>query len=336
MKKIIYLLLLALLLSACGGQTDEPAVSATVPATLPATDAPTEPVTEAPTEPQLTVYTLSFVGDCTLGCTDDVRANPNSFDSVVGEDYDYPLANLEGTLTDTGKAMEKQYAFRGTPAYAAILSGSSVEAVSNSNNHYYDYGETGMRNTRTALDDAGIARAWRGSFLYTTGSGLTIGVYCDDFSFEKKDMEQSFADLRARGAEVIVCAFHWGGEKVYKPNYDQQTWGRIAIDAGADIVAGHHPHVLQPIEYYGDGVIFYSLGNFCYGGNMNPKDKDTAIVQQQFIRCDDGSLAWGETVVIPCSVSSVHERNNYQPTPLAEGTTAYERVLQKLDGTFVP
>ncbi|MBQ7229721.1 MAG: CapA family protein [Oscillospiraceae bacterium] len=311
------------------------------------TEISTEPATEAPTEPQPTVYTLSFVGDCTLGCTEENRLLETSFASVVGENYDYPLANvrhifeaddftlanLEGPLTEGGIPMEKDFAFRGAPAYTAILSGASVEAVSNSNNHYYDYGEEGMRSTREALDAAGIAHAWRDSFLYTTDSGLTIGVYCDDFSFEREHMETSFAALREQGAEVIVCAFHWGEEREYAPDLDQTTWGHIAIDSGADVVVGHHPHVLQPIEYYGGGVICYSLGNFCYGGSSSPTDKDTAIVQQQFVRQDNGTLAMGQTIIIPCSVSSVEERNNYQPTPMAEGSDAYQRVLEKLTFT---
>ena len=301
--------------------------------------------TEASTAPEAPVYTLSFVGDCTLGCTDANREDPNGFIKVVGEDYDYPLANvrhifeaddftlanLEGPLTGDGPKSEKQFVFRGPAAYTNILTGSSVEAVTTANNHSWDYGYAGQVDTSEVLDAAGISHAGReGTFLHTTDSGLTIGVYCDDFSFDKAHMESSIAALRESGAEVVVCAFHWGEEKSYTPNYDQQTWGHIAIDAGADIVAAHHPHVLQPIEYYGGGVIFYSLGNFCYGGSLTPYDKDTAILQQQFIREADGSLTMGDTIAIPCSVSSVSDRNNYQPTPMEEGSAAWNRVMEKL------
>ena len=306
------------------------------------TAAPTEESTEAPTDP---VYTLSFVGDCTLGCTDAHREDPNGFIKVVGEDYDYPLANvrrifeaddftlanLEGPLTGDGPKSEKQFVFRGPAEYTNILTGSSVEAVTTANNHSWDYGYAGQVDTNEALDAAGISHAGReGSYLHTTASGLTIGVYCDDFYFEKAHMEEAIASLREQGAEVVVCAFHWGEEKAYTPNFDQKTWAHIAIDAGADIVAGHHPHVLQPIEYYNGGVILYSLGNFCYGGSLTPYDKDTAIVQQQFVRGEDGSLTMGDTVIIPCSVSSVSDRNNYQPTPMEEGSAAYDRVMEKL------
>ena len=318
----------------------KPTESATVP-----TEGTTEEPTEAPTEPQPPVYTLSFVGDCTLGCNDQYREQDIGFIKTVGEDYDYPMANvrhifeaddftianLEGPLTESGAKADKQFVFRGPAAYTAILTGSSIEAVTTANNHSWDYGYSGQADTAAALDAAGVAHAGReASFLYTTDSGLTIGVYCDDFAFDKTHITESIAALREQGAEVVICAFHWGEEKVYTPNGNQISWGRIAIDAGADIVYGHHAHVLQPIESYNGGVIFYGLGNFSFGGNVNPSDMDTAILQQQFVRQPDGTLTMGDTIAIPCSISSVADRNNYQPTPLAEGSEAYDRVMSKL------
>ena len=107
-----------------------------------------------------------------------------------------------------------------------------------------------------------------------------------------------------------------------------------AIDAGADIVFGTHPHVLQPIEYYADGVIYYSLGNFSFGGNGAPDDYDTALLQQEVIRQPDGTVELGELTRIPACISSIPERNNFQPTPMEPGSEAYDRVLSKLDGSF--
>ena len=97
-------------------------------------------------------------------------------------------------------------------------------------------------------------------------------------------------------------------------------------------MAGHHPHVLQPIEYYKNGVIFYSLGNFSFGGNANPTDTDTVLLQQEVFRGPDGVVNLGSLNVIPCSVSSIQGRNNFQPMPLEEGSEAYNRVMQKLFG----
>ena len=117
------------------------------------------------------------------------------------------------------------------------------------------------------------------------------------------------------------------------PNMDQVTIARAAIDAGADIVYGHHPHVLQKIEQYKDGIIFYSLGNFSFGGNNSPADKDTAILQQEFIRYPDGTLEMGELTIIPCYVTGIINEwgNDYQPLPIPEADEeAYQRVLTKL------
>ena len=307
----------------------------------------TEQVTEEVTQPQPESFTLTFVGDCTLGSNASTRDHETSFVRVVGDDYDYPfanvaqifkdddftLANLEGTLTERGTPMDKPFVFRGPAAYTAILRG--VEAVTISNNHILDYGYEGLADTKEALSAAGIAYGAREqTFLYTTEGGLSIGVYCDDFAFDRTSITESIAALREQGADIVVCAFHWGEEKDYHPNQNEIDWAHIAINAGADIVAGHHPHVLQPIEYYNGGVILYSLANFCFGGNANPSDPDTAIIQQEVIRDVDGSVRLGELNIIPCSVSSIQGRNNYQPTPMEVGSEGYNRVLQKLEGTY--
>ena len=337
----------------------EPEILETEPPTeLEETEAPTEEVTEAPTEEATeppteakddNFFTLTFVGDCTLGSTAAAWELESSFVQVVGDDYRYPfanvvdlfenddftLANLEGPLTEVGSPMEKQFVFRGPPAYTAILTENSVEAVTLANNHALDYGFEGRSATMEALKEAGVSYGAREqSFLYTTESGLTIGVYCDDFAFDRTHIADSIASLREQGAEIVVCAFHWGQEQMYKPAQNEIDWGHIAIDAGADIVAGHHPHVLQPVEYYKNGVIFYSLGNFSFGGNANPSDTDSVILQQEVFRGPDGVVNLGSLNVIPVSITSTPGRNNYQPKILEESDPAYERVLQKLAGTY--
>ena len=310
---------------------------------------PTGGATEAATDPQPETFTLTFVGDCVLGCVEAAWQNPAGFVQTVGDDYDYPLANvagifenddftlanLEGPLTEGGTPAQKEFAFRGPTAYTAILRG--VEAVSLANNHSMDYGYQGLSDTKAALTSAGIAYGGREeTFLYTTDSGLTVGVYCDDFAFDRTHLTEGIASLRQRGAEIVICAFHWGEENSYVPGQNEMDWAHVAIDAGADIVAGHHPHVLQPMELYNGGVILYSLGNFCFGGNNWPSDSDSVIVQQQVIRELDGTVRLGEQTVIPCSVSSIQGQNNFQPTPLEAGSEAYDRVLRKLAGTYQP
>ena len=363
LKPIFVLPILLALALAVGGMFLIPRGDASVPeTTAPSTEPsetvePTEEVTEEPTEEVTeaiavesdTFFTLTFVGDCTFGSTETNWEYGSSFVQTVGEDYRYPfanvadffrnddftLANLEGPLTEVGTPAEKEFVFRGKPEYTAILTENSVEAVTIANNHILDYDYEGRTATKEVLAAAGVAYGAREEcFLYKTESGLTIGVYCDDFAFDRAHMQQTFEALRASGAEVVICAFHWGEERDYTPNQNEIDWGHIAIDAGADIVAGHHPHVLQPMEFYNGGVILYSLGNFSFGGNAMPSDMDTAIIQQQIVRSPDGAISLGELTVIPCSVSSVTSHNNFQPTPYEIGSEAYDRVLQKLMGTY--
>jgi poly-gamma-glutamate synthesis protein (capsule biosynthesis protein) len=207
------------------------------------------------------------------------------------------------------------------------------------NNHTMDYGQEGYAETKRILDEAEIPFAEHmGSVTVTTESGLTIGLYAADFTRVNVDKEKVLADIReikeAGTADLIVCAFHWGKENNFRQTETQRTIGQAAIDAGASIVWGHHPHVLQPIEEYNGGIIYYSLGNFVFGGNNSPKDRDTALVQQEVIRDPDGTVRLGKLTVIPCSVSSVEGRNNFQPTPYQVGSADYKEVMSKLDGTY--
>ena len=318
------------------------------------TEMPTLPPTEAPTEPPVTEpkeqhYTLSFAGDCTLGSTSKNWNNSNHFIQTIGENYDYPFANvrkyfdnddftlinLEGPLTDSSSgAQSKTFAFRGPTAYTRIMTGSSVEAVTLANNHAEDYGKAGYESTTNALKEAGITYVEKdGTAMYTTQRGLKIGLYAAAFSFDTADMNKDIAALRDAGAEIVICAFHWGEEGVYRADANQQKVAKAAIDAGADIVYGHHPHVLQKIEQYNGGYIFYSLGNFSFGGAALPGDYDTALLQLDVVRDENGQVSLGELTIIPCSISSVSSQNNFQPTPLEAGKV-YDRVLSKLDGSF--
>lgn len=318
----------------------------TIPET---TQVPTESTTPTETEPTETRFLLTFVGDCTLGSEPNLFASQHSFIGTIGTNYDYPFANvveyfenddftminLEGVFADSGTAQNKQFVFRGPTAYTQILTGSSVEAVTLANNHSYDFGKTGYDSTRTVLEEAGVTYVEENkTALYTTESGLTIGLYADAFQFSTGDIQANIRKLKDAGAEVIICAFHWGTEGSYRATAAQQSFAKAAIDAGAHIVYGHHPHVLQKIESYNGGIIYYSLGNFSFGGNHFPKDLDSAVVQQEIIRDLDGSIRLGETIRIPVSCSSMKVQNNFQPTPYPEGSAEYDRTLSKLDGSF--
>ena len=326
-----------------GPQAAVPEATAAPETTVPET---TEAPTTVPAEPEY--FTLTFTGDVTPGCMPGQFQNPKAYVGTVGDDYEFPFANLRETFEqddftfinlevvlglNVGKQASKTFVFSGPEEYVQIMTTSSVEAVTLANNHVEDFGTEGYENTKRVLDENGVAYVEEDkTTIFVTESGLTIGLYADSFDFKESDIEDNIAALREEGAEIIVCAFHWGQEQEYKPAQNEIDWGHIAIDAGADIVAGHHPHVLQPVEYYKNGVIFYSLGNFSFGGNANPGDTDTAILQQEVFRGPDGVMNLGELKVIPCSITSTKGQNDYQPMPLEEGSDAYNRVMEKLFG----
>ena len=330
------------------GATTEP-VQTVPPSTVPAeTAAPTETPTQPPTEPEPEEFILSFAGDC---CLANLKGWSDSqyFIGTVGDDYAYPFAavqewfacddctfiNLECVFTDSNRAAVKKFVFKGPAAYTQILTQGSVEFANIANNHTLDYGKEGYDDTAAALDAAEIPYAHDGDTrVFTTASGLTIGVYADTYPVELDGLEDKIQAMRDDGAELIVAALHWGREYYYAPSDEQITLGHAAIDAGVDIVYGTHSHVLQPIEEYNGKYIYYSLGNFSFGGNTNPTDKDSAILQQTIIREPDGTIVLGDLTIIPCSVSSRSDRNDFQPTPLEPDTKAYARVLSKLDGSY--
>ena len=347
-KTMVLALCLLLLLCGCRKEIRVETVPTTVPTepVVETTEA-TEPPTTVPTEPPEENFTLTFAGDCTLGWPPGMEAASSSFSEVVGEDYGYPfrnvaeyfqdddftMVNLEGPLSDEGYPAQKQFTFRGPPGYIRFLTEGSVEGVTLANNHSQDYGLAAYNDTKTLLQEAGIGYVEKDcASLYTTESGLTVGLYAATFVVDMEDLKAEVAALRESGAEVVIFAVHWGKEGYYYPLSHHVDNARAAIDAGVDVVMGHHPHVLQRMEEYNDGLILYSLGNFCFGGNTQPSDLDTVVVQQEYIRSADGTITRGEVTVVPASISSVPIVNNYQPTPYAVGSEAYQRVMDKLSG----
>lgn len=323
------------------------------PTTVPETTVPetTVPATTEPeeTEPREIRYTLTFAGDCTLAADPGNYNSPHGFIQTIGTDYGFPfrnvleyfekddftIINLESVLADSGAGANKLFTFRGPTAYTEIMTGSSVEAVTLANNHTLDYGQTGYDSTIQALTDAQIHFVEENkTTLITTESGLVIGLYADSFTFSTGEIQKNVRKLRDQGAEIVICAFHWGVEGSYRPTADQKNFAHAAIDAGADIVYGHHPHVLQPMEEYNGGYIFYSLGNFSFGGNHFPRDLDSALIQVEVLRDEDGKVSLDGLTIVPVSITSMEVQNNFQPTPYAEGTKEYDRTMSKLDGSF--
>ena len=290
--------------------------------------------------------TLSVVGDCTLGTDEnfDYDTSLNAYYENYGTDYfmanvksifsadDLTIANFEGTLTESTEREDKQFAFKAPASYANILTAGSVEAVNTANNHSHDYGEESFNDTLKALDAANIIHFGYDETAITEVKGVKVGLVgiyeLNDHLGREEQLKQNIAKVKQDGAQLIVVIFHWGNEKEEVPDDNQKTLGHLAIDEGADLVCGHHPHVLQGIEEYKGKNIVYSLGNFCFGGNAYPSDMDTMIFQQTFTIDQNGVKDDNVTNIIPCSISSDSDYNNYQPTP-AEGEEA-TRIIQKI------
>lgn len=290
---------------------------------------------------------ISTVGDCTLGTDEnfDYSTSLNSVYESNGKEYffqnvrsvfekdDLTIANAEGTFTTSTSRKDKLFAFKADPEYAQIFSSSSVEAVTLANNHSHDYGEQSYEDTKTALDSAGVTHFGYDETAVLEIKGIKVGLVgiyeLSDHMERTTQLKENIAKVKKDGAQLIITVFHWGTEKEISPDSNQTQLGRMAIDEGADLVVGHHPHVLQGIEKYKGKYIVYSLGNFCFGGNSYPSDMDTMIFQQTFTIDSSGVQPDGQIHVIPCSISSASGYNNYQPTP-AQGSEA-ERILTKIN-----
>ena len=278
--------------------------------------------------------TVSMTGDCTLGT--DVNFNYstslNAYFEQHGPDYflqnvrdifeadDLTVVNFEGTLTESNNRQDKTFAFKAPASFAKILSGSSVEAANLANNHSFDYGQESYDDTKAALDAEGIINFGYDRTQVVDVKGIKVGLVgiyeLNDHMGRAQQVKDNIAKVKEEGAELVLVVFHWGIERDAAPTETQIALARLAIDEGADLVCGHHPHVLQGLETYKGKNIVYSLGNFCFGGNSNPSDKDTIIYQQTFTITDEGVADDNDYKIIPCSISAVNGYNDYRPTPL--------------------
>ena len=317
------------------------------------TATPTPSPTPSPTpEPTPVTYTISMVGDCTLASYLTIPYRDTlGFEAVIGEDYAYPfsntadtfsaddltIVNLECSISDLNAYGNNTFTFKAPSVYTRILQEGSVEAATMANNHAMDFGLDVYNDTAANLEAAGIAHCGDGEgVIYTAESGLRVGIFAayNGHWPSAVTVAQGVKDLLSQGAEVVVVCAHWGNEASYYQNANQTEVAHAAIDAGASVVVGHGPHRLQPYEEYHGGVIFYSLGNFVFGGNTLPGDMDSIIAQVVFERSEDGSLVLKEARALPCSISSKTEVNDYRPTLFDPGTDEYSRAMSKVDGSW--
>ncbi|MDO5154367.1 MAG: CapA family protein [Eubacteriales bacterium] len=290
-----------------------------------------------------TKITISAAGDCTLGV--DSRYN-NSFNYVYGKQNDayflkkvhkvfskddVTIVNLEGTLTTSNNRAYKKFTFKGPAKYANILTEGSVEVVNTANNHTMDFGKNGYSDTVATLKKYKIKYCNNSIIAYKKVKGVKIAFLGFNAlnGVTSTTVRSNIQKAKKNGATIVIVSFHWGIERSYSPNYNQKNLARNAINDGATLVLGHHPHVLQGIEKYKGRYIVYSLGNFCFGGNTNPADKDTMIFQQTFTVKNGKVKKTSDIKVIPCSLSSTAYTNDYQPRILSGASRT--RVINKIN-----
>ncbi len=235
--------------------------------------------------------TLAAMGDVNL----DIRPVQEGdfaypWASVRGliEQADLAFANLECSVSYRGEPVQgKEFTFRGNPGALAYVREAGLDVVSQANNHVRDYGGDALMDSFAYLDAAGLAHCGAGAdwaqahaAAYLMGNGLKVAFLAySDINWpgwqagsgypgvaDAAEVSQMRADIAAakRNADLVVVSFHWGTERRNTPDGSQVYYAHAAVDAGADLVLGHHPHVVQGCELYGGKLIAYSLGNFVF------------------------------------------------------------------------
>ena len=302
------------------------------------------------------MITITCTGDFTIG--GDSRKRKNIFEDELAAqggnihftmqnmretflEDDLTLVNFEGTLTDRTTRADKTFTFKGPASFINIITKGNIESVAFANNHCRDFGQGSYEDTIATFKKAGVKYSSYSTVgTYTvkkekTGTKIKIGMISvngleGEYASEQY-IKKGIQKLKKKKCSLIVVSMHAGIERQYTPNGTQVNIAHYAVNAGADLVLGHHPHVLHGVEKYKGVYIVYSLGNFCFGGNSNPSDKDTMIARPVFT-FKNGKLQKKKTTLklIPCCLSSTMSYNTYQPTP--KKGSERTRLLKKING----
>ncbi|MHC1787092.1 MAG: CapA family protein [Christensenellales bacterium] len=304
------------------------------------------------------VIRLSFAGDCTLGGhegwmdysigTFKVMAEEQGdyryflkYASEIFSQDDFTLVNLEGVLADSaeGRNQNKEWQFRGATAYSEILTLGSVEGVTLGNNHSEDFGQPGLQATMAALDAAGVVYCKDETACFYEKDGLKLaflGFWQDNFDAYRARLPERIRQLKQEeGCDAVILSYHGGRQYWQKHKASQTEDMRYAIDCGADLVIGHHPHVLQGIEVYKGRSIVYSLGDFCYGGNRKPRAVEyPSMILGVTLHFLDGQYAGQQLTIHPYRISGTAPRNNYQPQPADAAQAEEVMAILQADTPF--
>ena len=304
-----------------------------------------------PTMALADTLTLSFIGDCSIGEAIQYKGNENGYTWMLDQNgYDWPFslvreyldnddftfANLEVVLTSRTRHTDKMFPLVAEPKYGEVLLHSGIDAVNTVNNHCFDYYVEGYQDTIATLNALPMqhfgsvyvgGKYAQDVLLETEVKGVKIGALGFTYPQESdiKLIKNRIETLRANGCEIIIASMHWGQETHATQNSWQMKLARQIIDAGADVVWGHHPHVLQPVQFYNGGIIMYSTGNFTFGTMSSSVDRDTGIFQISFDLTQEGPQM-AQFKVIPCTTTG---SGDYRPYEFTEDTDR-QRVFKKL------
>ncbi len=280
-------------------------------------------------EEPVTKLVISAAGDCTFG-SDIHYCYHNSFEDYYnryGYKYffnnvkqvflndDFTVVNLECALTNSTKYANKEYVYKGKPEYSKILSASGVELVTLANNHTNDYLKKGFNDTINALNKENIKYAYYDNIQIMKKVDIKAAfISVCSWSCSKEMLKNYFRKADQLGADIKILCVHWG--KNYEKNYDcdQKKFGHMAVDLGADLILGHHPHILQGIEMYKKVPIVYSLGNFCYAGKKKLGNEINTMIFQMEYQFNGKILCGTKYKIIPVYMSSKNPQNTYRPT----------------------
>jgi D-alanyl-D-alanine carboxypeptidase/poly-gamma-glutamate capsule biosynthesis protein CapA/YwtB (metallophosphatase superfamily)/lipoprotein-anchoring transpeptidase ErfK/SrfK len=271
--------------------------------------------------------TMRFAGDIMLDRGVKYSVNKNfggDFRQLFAnlssyKDADIFFANLEGPVSDAGKDMHNLYSFRMSPTVLPMLADVGLDIVSFANNHVGDWGRDAFLDTMSQLDKTEIAYTGSGTTLEQAQNpkilerkGLKVGfigfsdvgpswLYNTDtdggYGINKLDTDtfDSIVKNASQKVDILVISIHWG-EEYQKPTERQKEFARRAIDNGAKIVAGHHPHVIQPLEVYKGGLIAYSLGNFIFDQGFS-RDTMRGLTLEVTLDTDDKYITRYDTYI---------------------------------------
>jgi poly-gamma-glutamate synthesis protein (capsule biosynthesis protein) len=313
-------------------------------------------VTETTTQPYnpIVKIDLSFLGDCTLGTqhgddTDTTRFNYYALNNdksyfmqgalpYITTD-DFTIANCETVFTDSNltevdKGYTPAFWFRSRTENAYIFSQNSVEAVSLANNHTGDFGEQGQLDTQNAIDATNYTQ-WGNNDkdVILEKDGVKVGlVCCTLWDGNYADGIVSRVQSLEATTDIQVVFFHGGEEGTHTAEAWKVEACHKIVDGGADLIVGGHPHVLQPLETYNGVHIVYSIGNFVFGGNLNPEN--ATIIYQESITYnkDTQQIEKSEENIVPFKVYSGSGSNNYQPVPVNPDNYLYTQILDFMYG----